>query len=81
MLYNIKNKIIVSFSLLMWSAASHIALAQARCTVNGQEVPCEEMFSFFKTIKGVGSIIFAVIVVAVAYYKWAAKRKADSNKQ
>ena len=80
MLHNIKNKIIGSCSLLMWSAVSHIALAQAKCTVNGREVPCEEVLSFFKSIKGVGSIIFAVIVVAVAYYKWVAKRKADINK-
>ena len=79
-MHSIKNKIIVPVSFLMWSVASHIALAQAKCTVNGREVPCEEVFSFFKSIRGVGSIIFAVVVAGFAYYKWAAKRKSDISK-
>ena len=77
----IKNKIIVPFSFLMWSVASQVALAQTKCTVNGKEVPCEDFFLIFKNLRVIGSIIFAVIVVALAYYKWAAKRKSDMGKQ
>lgn len=45
-------------------AVSYVS-AQAKCTVNGREVPCEEALQTIKTAAGLGIGIFLVILVVI----------------
>lgn len=56
----------------LMSATNQIALAAAKCTVNGREVPCEELGNQIKGILGwgVGSflVIFALVIWALVFW-------------
>jgi len=52
--------------------ATQLALAQAKCTVNGREVPCEEAARQLKTFLGFGLgalvLVFAIIIAAAVFW-------------
>jgi len=49
-----------------------LALAQATCKINGQEVPCDQMPSWFNAIFGLGLglivVFFVVFIVALIFW-------------
>lgn len=47
------------------SFAASFVSAQAKCTVNGREVPCEEAWQSVKTAAGLGIGVFLVILVVI----------------
>lgn len=56
--------IALSFGMVgVWLAKGRWALAQATCTVNGQDVPCDQLVDQAKGALGWGIGIFAVIAV------------------
>lgn len=63
---------IPALSSIVWSITSYIALAQAKCTVNGKEVPCEQAFQTLKTWAGLGfgAIIAFFVLLALGFIFW-----------
>lgn len=64
----IKSTMFVSLTLFLFSAINQIALAQAKCTKFGKEVPCEEL----KGLLGWGLGIIALFIIGgiVALVFW-----------
>ena len=56
-----KGKIIASLSIFLLAFGNQIALAQAKCTANGREIPCEELG---KQVGGVLTGLFGVMIFA-----------------
>lgn len=59
-----KSTLFSSVVLYAWSAGNLLALAQAKCFANGQEVPCKELANTVKAFAGFGiaaAIIFLVL--------------------
>lgn len=67
-----KSTVLSSLMLGFWSIGTKLALAQATCTVNGREVPCEELAESAKGFFawGIGGFlfIFALIVLATVFW-------------
>ncbi|MEK7074877.1 MAG: PLDc N-terminal domain-containing protein [Patescibacteria group bacterium] len=63
---------IPAFSSLAWSLTSYIAFAQATCTVNGKQVPCEQAFQTLKTWAGLGfgAIIAFIVLLVLGFIFW-----------
>ena len=61
-----------SFALGLMTISNQVALAAAKCTVNGQEVDCAELGNKVKGILGWGIggflFIFALIVLATVFW-------------
>lgn len=56
-----KSAMFTTLTLGLMSVANQVALAAAKCTVNGREVPCEELGKQIKGFLGWGIGIFLVI--------------------
>ncbi len=67
-----KSAIFSSFALGLMTISNQVALAAAKCTVNGQEVDCAELGNKVKGILGWGIggflFIFALIVLATVFW-------------
>jgi len=67
-----KSAIFSSATLWLWSVGAQLALAQAKCMVNGREVPCEELGNQIKGFLGWGIggflVIFALIILATVFW-------------
>jgi len=67
-----KLTIVSSVLLVMFLAINQVALAAAKCTVNGREVPCEELGKQVKGFLGWGIggffIIFAIMILAAIFW-------------
>ena len=59
----LQSSVFSSLALFLWSFGNQLALAQATCTVNGEEVPCEEVTKQIGGLLGFGIGIFIFIVV------------------
>lgn len=68
------NKFITipALSSIMWSINSYAAWAQAKCMVNGKEVPCEQAFQTLKTWAGLGfgAIIAFFVLLVLGFIFW-----------
>ena len=56
----IKLTLFYSFVLSLMFVADKLALAVGKCTINGQEVPCEQLGNQMKGLLGLGIGIFIV---------------------
>lgn len=54
-----KYAILMPLSLALLSLANKVALAQAKCTLNGKEVPCQQIKGFL----GFGFGLLAVVLI------------------
>jgi len=67
-----KSAMFSSFALGLMTISNQVALAAAKCTVNGQEVDCAELGNKVKGILGWGIggflFIFALIVLATVFW-------------
>lgn len=68
----IKSAIFSSAALWLLSAGSQMALAQGKCTVNGQEVPCDELGKQIGGFLGwgIGGLLVTFVFVVWATVFW-----------
>ncbi len=59
-----KSAVFSSVTFWLWFLSNQLALAQAKCTVNGREVPCEELGKQIKGFLG-GGLVFFLVVAAI----------------
>ena len=61
------TKVAMVFVVLcgLLAIGDNVVLAQATCTLNGKEVPCEELGDAAKTFAGFGIALFVVGIVAL----------------
>lgn len=65
----LKKRILSFVSFFFVLAPYYAALAQAKCTVNGREVPCEDAFKTLKTGVGVGiGLVLVFLVLGIAAF-------------
>ena len=71
-MFSKKLIVVPAVSSIVWSIASYVALAQATCTVNGKEVPCEQAFQTLKTWAGLGfgAIIAFFVLLVLGLIFW-----------
>lgn len=67
-----KSAMFSAFTLGLMTVANQVALAAAKCTVNGREVPCEELGNQVKGFLGwgVGIILVVLVLVILATIFW-----------
>lgn len=62
-----KSALFSSSTIWLLSVGNQLALAHAKCTVNGQEVPCEELGQQIKGVLGWAIVFFIVIAALIIW--------------
>lgn len=67
-----KKKYLVLLVAVAWFAMNRIVLAQTNCTINGEQVPCEEAFQQLKEYAnlGLGSVLAMGVLVIASIAFW-----------